>query len=249
MEGQLCVLLYSKYSQNSKSFMDMLQQAPIDFTALIGLNPLCIDNENIRQRILRSAQIAIEVVPCILLIYPDGGVEKYEGATAFKWAEEIVRQHAPPPPPIPTPPPPPPPPPQLPPAPRPVPNIPVDQDQDSEEDYIPPPKRRNKKQQSKSVPITRSKETAIDDLESEEEDEHVPRPPASIRSGVGNYDVQGQFGDQEEPNRQVLRGIKSTTEPGVGGKGGLMAAAQAMQKLREQADSGRRPSGAPPDRM
>jgi hypothetical protein len=214
--------------------MELIQQAPIDFTSLVGLNFLCIDNENVRKRIILSSKLNINVVPCILLFYSDGGVEKYEGITAFNWAEDIIRQYTPP--------------------------IPVKstqviknvinkkEEEEEEEEYKSPPKTRVKKQISKSIiPI---KKTNIEDLNSEEEDEaYVTRPPASIRTGVGNYDIKGQFGEQEEPNRKVSRGIKSTTEQGVGGKGSLMAVAQAMQKSREQTDSTRHPAGIPPDRL
>ena len=246
MEKNLCVLLYSKYSQHSKNFMDLLQQSPIDFTTLVGLNPLCIDNENIRKRIISSSKLNIDIVPCILLIYPDGGVEKYAGITAFNWAEDIIRQNIP----------------SLPPQPPPV-IKPVqlstknvkkqkddDEEEEEEEEYTSPPPRktRGKKQISKAPPVIAK--TNIEDLNSEEEDEdYLERPPASIRAGAGNYDVKGQFGEQEEPNRTVSRGIKASTEQGVGGKGNLMATAQAMQKSREQTDSTRHQGGMPPDRI
>ena len=45
-----------------------------------------------------SNNIDIKFVPCILVVYPDGGVEKYEGSAAFRWVESVVRQYAPEPP-------------------------------------------------------------------------------------------------------------------------------------------------------
>lgn len=100
MELQLSVLLYSKYSSLSKSLMNMIQTSGIDFTTKFSLQPLCIDNEEIRARILKNTQLQITTVPCLLIIFPDGGIEKYDGARVFEWVEGIIRQFAPPPPPV-----------------------------------------------------------------------------------------------------------------------------------------------------
>ena len=100
MEPQLSVLLYSKYSNSSNNLMNHIDSRKID----IGLQPICIDNEQIRSRILKNKQIQVTSVPCILLIYPDGGIEKYDGESAFQWVESIIAQFTPPqPPPTPQP--------------------------------------------------------------------------------------------------------------------------------------------------
>uniref|UniRef100_A0A6C0JPM9 Thioredoxin domain-containing protein n=1 Tax=viral metagenome TaxID=1070528 RepID=A0A6C0JPM9_9ZZZZ len=101
MESQLSVLLYSKYSSLSKSLMNMIQTSGVDFTTKFSLQPLCIDNEEIRARILKNTQLQVTTVPCLLIIFPDGGIEKYDGARVFEWVEGIIRQFAPPPPPPP----------------------------------------------------------------------------------------------------------------------------------------------------
>ncbi len=100
MESQLSVLLYSKYSSLSKSLMNMIQTSGVDFTTKFSLQPLCIDNEEIRARILKNTQLQVTTVPCLLIIFPDGGIEKYDGARVFEWVEGIIRQFAPPPPPV-----------------------------------------------------------------------------------------------------------------------------------------------------
>lgn len=225
MEQQLCVLLYSKYSQKSKKLMDIIKFSGIDFESEFNLTTLCVDNEDVRQRILNSKSIEIKIVPCILIVYTDGGVEKYEGTTAADWIEEKINSLFP----------------QEQTEPEPI------QTEEKKE------KRKSKKRVSKDAPPA-PQSTDIDDLnsegeseeESEEESErdeadeiheNFKQPPASIRSGVGQYDVQGEFGTMEEPNRSVTRGIKSSTEPGTGGsKGDLMSAAMAMQKMREKDD-------------
>ena len=100
MESQLSVLLYSKYSSLSKSLINMIQTSGVDFTTKFSLQPLCIDNEEIRARILKNTQLQITTVPCLLIIFPDGGIEKYDGARVFEWVEGIIRQFVPPPPPV-----------------------------------------------------------------------------------------------------------------------------------------------------
>lgn len=99
MESQLSVLLYSKYSSLSKSLMNMIQTSGIDFTAKFSLQLLCIDNKEIRARILKNTQLQVTTVPCLLIIFPDGGIEKYDGAFVFEWVEGVIRQFSPPPPP------------------------------------------------------------------------------------------------------------------------------------------------------
>jgi hypothetical protein len=92
-----CVLLlYSKYSENSTRFLELLKARPINF-----LRALCIDNEKIRRRILSSKNINVNCVPCILIYFPTGVVEKYDGENAFSWAQNIIQKMYPPPPPPP----------------------------------------------------------------------------------------------------------------------------------------------------
>jgi hypothetical protein len=53
---------------------------------------LCIDNEVVRKRITSSKKINISFVPSILVIYEDGGVEKYENNDAFIWVNEVIQR-------------------------------------------------------------------------------------------------------------------------------------------------------------
>jgi hypothetical protein len=90
---QYSVLLYSQYSSNCKRLIDIVKQyIPTEF----GLTEICIDNEKIRKQIAKSKKIQINMVPCILVIFSDGVVEKYDGSNAFRWVEEIVNKFAPP---------------------------------------------------------------------------------------------------------------------------------------------------------
>jgi diaminopimelate decarboxylase len=40
--------------------LKLLQEYPIDFNKALGLNTLCIDNENVRRRVLKSKNIEIK---------------------------------------------------------------------------------------------------------------------------------------------------------------------------------------------
>jgi len=93
---RLCVLLYSKYSPMSNKLMNALKSCPIDLNISVGLNIVCIDNEGIRSQILKANKIEISTVPCVLIVYRTGGVEKYEGENAFQWINETVSKFMPP---------------------------------------------------------------------------------------------------------------------------------------------------------
>ena len=93
MEKPQTIILYSKYSQNSKRILDSLRSVNIDWEKLINLQLICIDNENIRKRILASKDIQIKTVPCILILYSDGVVEKFDGPNSFEWVENIIQKN------------------------------------------------------------------------------------------------------------------------------------------------------------
>lgn len=260
MEHQLCVLLYSKYSPLSKQLMSALESSPVNLTTTVGLQTVCIDNEEIREQIYKSNKVDISTVPCVMIIYGSGGVEKYEGDRAFQWIEETVRKHMPSPPvqmPMPQP--------QLKPQPQATPRRKKprrkepepyyeNEFESSEDEFAPPPKPRRrrpsaektkKKSSPKKHPPMAS--TSIEDLDSEEEHpvNHLPpRPPASIRTGPSGYDLTSEFGEMQEPNRDMSGRMRASTEPATGQGNDLMAAAMAMQKERDSDTT--RPIGGPP---
>jgi len=93
---RLCVLLYSKYSPMSNKLMTALSSCPLDLKMLVGLSTVCVDNEEIRKQILKKDnKIEISSVPCVLIVYNTGGVEKYEGGSAFEWIEETINRYMP----------------------------------------------------------------------------------------------------------------------------------------------------------
>jgi len=52
---------------------------------------VCIDNKNIRDKILNSKTLKIKTVPCVILTYEDGHFEKFEDDSVGDWVlEQIV---------------------------------------------------------------------------------------------------------------------------------------------------------------
>ena len=213
MQHQLCVLLYSKYSPSSQRLVTALQSAPIDLGTTMGLTLVCVDNEDIRSKIQTSTSVEVNSVPTVLMVYNNGGVEKYEGDRAFMWAQQTVQNLAPPSPP------PPPPPPSPPPHPSPQPKrSPVDPLPDTSDDQE--HKEKHTRVKSKKKTTT----TKILDLDSESDDEDIKPPPVGIRKGAGEYEITQSFGEREAQNRDLSTRSKPTD---------LMSMAQAMQKERE----------------
>jgi len=150
MDIKFTVLLYSKYSSFSKKLIEMMQLSDINFAQLLKLREVCTDNENIRKRLKNDKKLNIQSVPCILVTYDDGVVEKYEDILAFNYIEEIINKYTPPPPP----------------PPQPVQKVLHEEVVEDEEEYQPPPPRKQKQKQV--VPKKKQetkKYTTIDDLE------------------------------------------------------------------------------------
>jgi hypothetical protein len=224
MNQQLSVLLYSQYSKSSKKLLDIFTTSSI-VPEEIGLSTVCIDNEKIRKRILKSNKVKIESVPCILILYNDGGVEKFDGSNAFRWVEDIITQFTPQQPTSY----------QIPPVNTPPPQ-PLTQ---------PGQLQQSSLQHTQSIPGG----TSIDDLgdlEDIEEDYTVKKPPRGIRSDSGNYDI-AEFGSDLETNRTVTRGIKENTTS-VSEKPNIVNTAQEMQRMRDEHIEKNRPPGMPLDR-
>jgi hypothetical protein len=261
MEPQYSVFLYSKFSPNCKRIMDMMRQSGVDFGTQLKLQFLCIDNNQVRARVMSNESMDISMIPCILIVYPNGGVEKYEAAHAFKWVEEMISRLKPPPPPQP--------------VPQPRPPVPRQriEPEEEEDDYEEPPPRRQKRQTSRKPrsrrrmkPIQQqapppqggSTVTSIDDLPMEEEEvdtmvDHQNRmaqpvrPQARVRRDRGNYEDEDiDFGGppptiaRRPPGGAVKNKIQPTK---ANDASDVMAKAAAFAKMRDQDNATMRPAG------
>lgn len=90
MDIKITTFLFSKYSNNCKAFIEMLSKIPNEYKVNLKMTDVCIDNEKIRKNILNSKKIDIKMVPCILIVYNNGAIEKFEGSDAFNWLNEII---------------------------------------------------------------------------------------------------------------------------------------------------------------
>lgn len=84
------LLLYSKFSENSTIVRKKIQTSGIDFKQISGLRELCIDIKKVRENIVNNAKIQISIVPCLLIGYSDGMIEKYEDQNLHDWIDEII---------------------------------------------------------------------------------------------------------------------------------------------------------------
>lgn len=252
MEPQFSVVLYSKYSPMSKKILDIIQSSRVNLEQLLSLQTLCIDNEKVRKRIYQNKQIDITSVPCILVIFPDGGIEKYDGMSAFQWIEEIIDKFAPPPPPAPQ---------QPPPSPRKsLEQIQIEEkrkkeimkqkkkklveSQREQERLIQKQKYERHINKSNSDEEIEISHTNIDDLDSEEDDYDEKqtdryrhkKPIGSIRQDSGNYTLDDDLfaGDQPDNRQAKKSAVKQQIDASQKKTLDLMAKAKEMEKGRQE---------------
>lgn len=83
------IILYSKFSEYSKQFIEIINNCGIN----LNVTYLCVDNPEARQRVLSSKDINIKNLPCLLIVYSNGNVEKCEGENCFIWINDIIQQN------------------------------------------------------------------------------------------------------------------------------------------------------------
>lgn len=226
MEFSNIVLLYSKYSPNSKKMLDILQNSKIDLRVL-SIQTVCIDNENIRKRIYGSS-IEVKTVPTILVLYPDGGVEKFDGGHSFEFIQNVIQNYIQ----MNTPPQAPQvqqPPPQ---AQQPPPQAPIQQQKNQQQRQ--PQKNKTKASQNKSF----SNKTSIDDLlDEDEEEEPVEEQEEPVEEQEGFDDGTEIIENGKISQEPSSRNIKSKDT------GSILLKAQELAKAREkeEANKPRRP--------
>jgi hypothetical protein len=78
-DSHVTVVMYSKFSSSCTNFLEILAKVPTFKHTL-----LCIDNEDVRKRVLSQSKLNVTEVPCIFRIYERTGyVETFEGDRAF----------------------------------------------------------------------------------------------------------------------------------------------------------------------
>jgi hypothetical protein len=192
--------------------MTALSACPIDLGATVGLNTVCIDNQDIRKRLLKNGKIEISVVPCILIVYRSGGVEKYEGDAAFQWIDEAVSKYSPP----------------LPPqAPQALQALP----------QAPPPQAPQQPQRKKElVKYHVQEECEQEDEEEEEQEEIYIPPPKPSRKTKTAQKIKKETTSMEDLGFDPFDEPEDTIKTPIKGKD-LLSTAAAMQKERDTVES------------
>jgi len=73
------IFLNSETSKNCHKIRELIKQYGI------SVSKVDIDNEKIREQVLNSKTMSVKQVPCILVVFSNGTVEKYEANDAFNW--------------------------------------------------------------------------------------------------------------------------------------------------------------------
>lgn len=80
------VVFYSRYSQPSLSFLNEIEK-------IMEVRKLCVDNEDVRTKILQENEnYNIECVPSLLIFHSNGFLEKQTGEDCFQWLEKVKPQ-------------------------------------------------------------------------------------------------------------------------------------------------------------
>jgi hypothetical protein len=61
----------------------------------LPVHTLCIDNKKVRDHVRSSKKVVVDNVPCILAVYEDGYIEKYEGERAMQFTKGLVEKYRP----------------------------------------------------------------------------------------------------------------------------------------------------------
>lgn len=94
MNPDYTIIIYSKYSDNCIKLTKLITSNNLQ----IPIHYICIDNKDVRNRILSSSKIKIKLVPSILNVYNNGVVQLYEGNYAFQFINNLIETITPPPP-------------------------------------------------------------------------------------------------------------------------------------------------------
>ena len=82
------VYFFSRYNEKSLELSKLLTAEDID------MKKICVDNENVRERILDS-ELDIKKVPTILIFHPSQEIEKYNGEECFEWYNYLKQKNRP----------------------------------------------------------------------------------------------------------------------------------------------------------
>jgi len=181
---------------------------------VMDFRKICIDHDEVRKLVLNDQKkYQVQTVPCILVFYSNGVMNKYEGNDAFRWVHETIDRmqtiSSPPPPPQ---------------APPPAPQ------------QAPPPAPQ---QAPLQAPLQAPENTG--GVPSRAPGESIPVMPAMPFSSIPVQPVEESSSslvaeqEKDEVEVQTMRGVKSDKQEN------LLSVAQQMQKQREMEEEVRNP--------
>ena len=227
MEHNLCILLYSKYSEICLELIKAIEDCPVNICEENSIILLCIDNKDIRKKIIECKNIEIKTLPTLLLIYNDDIIIKHEEQKVFDWIDNYVNK-------------------KLYYKNEEKLQIQIDDLKNKllETQYIHKNqiqdllyKLENNNLEIKNLEIKnleKEKSTYITEQimdDANEFNENINnRPLAGVRNGPNNYEMS-DFGNQEQPERNTKKNSEI-----IDNKASLMQTALSMQKEREVID-------------
>lgn len=86
MNRELCVLVYSEFSQASRQLIEYIQSLPYDLAAVTGMSLFAADSQEARDKL---DSLSINTVPCIFIKYFDGKTTLYTDNDVYAFISAI----------------------------------------------------------------------------------------------------------------------------------------------------------------
>jgi hypothetical protein len=86
------IFFHSKYSPSSINLLRIMEQSGLVFGDIKFLD---VGKKIVRDR-LNELDTGIKSVPCMVILYKNGSVDKYEGAELYKWVDHFIMINKPP---------------------------------------------------------------------------------------------------------------------------------------------------------
>lgn len=86
------IIFYSKYSPFCERFFSSLEYGEINLKDIYKIEAICIDNTELRRKLLEYKKIEIRYTPTMLIFLGNGQVEKYEGEYCIQWAVNEIKK-------------------------------------------------------------------------------------------------------------------------------------------------------------
>lgn len=86
MDRELCVLVYSEFSQASRRLIEYIQSLPYDLAAITGMSLFAADSQEARDKL---DILSITTVPCIFIKYFNGKTNLYTDDNVYAFISAI----------------------------------------------------------------------------------------------------------------------------------------------------------------